>query len=133
MPWDHRPTTDAAQRVLLRLKQQFASWRGALAEYRHAHPDLVRRALFGSAVALVVMLLGTGSYVYWLSRGLPSASELGQIGEMDQATAVYDANDRIVFTIFKEQRIEVPLDRVSPSAVDAIVAIEDQRFYSHRS
>src|SRR5262249_37181731 len=54
-----------------------------------------------------------------------------RIGEMDQATAVYDAGDNLAFTIFKEQRIEVPLAQVSPSLVKAILAIEDQRFYEH--
>ena len=37
-----------------------------------------------------------------------------------------------VFTIFKEQRIEVPLARVSPHLRRAVIAIEDQRFYDHR-
>jgi penicillin-binding protein 1A len=53
------------------------------------------------------------------------------MGEMDQATAVFDASDQLAFTIYKEQRIEVPLSAVSPNLVHAIVAIEDQRFYDH--
>ena len=35
------------------------------------------------------------------------------------------------FTIFKERRIDVPLDKVSPNVVAALLAIEDQRFYDH--
>ena len=53
-------------------------------------------------------------------------------GEMDQATAVYDASDQLAFTIFKEQRIDVPLAQISPNLVKALLAIEDQRFYEHR-
>src|SRR6185295_5629945 len=52
-------------------------------------------------------------------------------GEMDQATAVFDASDRLVFTIFQEQRIEVPLSEISPNLVRALIDIEDQRFYEH--
>lgn len=64
--------------------------------------------------------------------GLPDEAAIGRMGEMDQATAVYDAGDRLVFTIYKERRMEVPLDRVSPNLVQAMLAIEDQRFYQHR-
>jgi 1A family penicillin-binding protein len=51
---------------------------------------------------------------------------------MNQATAVFDAEDRLAFTIFKEQRIEVTLSEISPNLVRAILAVEDQRFYDHR-
>src|SRR5262249_18202627 len=43
----------------------------------------------------------------------------------------YDAADSLAFTIFKEQRIEIPLSQVSPNLVRALIAIEDQRFYEH--
>ena len=44
---------------------------------------------------------------------------------------IYDAHDVPVFTIFKEQRIEVPLEQMSPNLVKAVVSVEDQRFYEH--
>ena len=48
-----------------------------------------------------------------------------------QASIVFDRNDRPVFTFFRERRTDVPLDRVSPHMIDAVLAIEDRRFYSH--
>ena len=51
---------------------------------------------------------------------------------MAQSTTLFDAHDRPVFTIYKEQRIEVPLNRISPHLVRALVSMEDQRFYEHR-
>jgi len=53
------------------------------------------------------------------------------LGDMARATIIYDANDAPVFTIFKEQRIEVSLDRISPNLIKAVLSIEDQRFYDH--
>ena len=50
---------------------------------------------------------------------------------MAQATTLYDVHGRTAFTIYKEQRIPVSLDRVSPHLVQAILAVEDQRFYEH--
>ena len=54
------------------------------------------------------------------------------MGNMAQATVLYDVADRPVFTIFKEQRIEVPLAQMSPNLVDAVLSVEDQRFFQHR-
>jgi len=71
----------------------------------------------------------------WLSydilSDLPGAKELRGLGDMARATTVYDAHDVPVFTFYKEQRMEVPLDRMSPNLVKAVLAIEDQRFYDH--
>jgi penicillin-binding protein 1A len=67
----------------------------------------------------------------WLIATMPDAEAIRRIGEMDQATTVFDRRDRLAFTIFKEQRIEVPLRQMSPHLVKAIVAVEDQRFYDH--
>lgn len=50
---------------------------------------------------------------------------------MAQATTIFDARDQPVFTIFKEQRIEVPFERISPNLIKAVVSVEDQRFYDH--
>jgi 1A family penicillin-binding protein len=47
------------------------------------------------------------------------------------ATAVFDDKDQLAFTIFKEQRIEVPLAEISPNLIHALIAVEDQRFYDH--
>ncbi len=96
------------------------------------NPRLVPALAIGSgAAALLVLVLAIGLFISILS-GLPDEAAIGRMGEMDQATAVYDASDSLVFTIFKERRIDVPLDKVSPNVVKALLAIEDQRFYDHK-
>ena len=70
-------------------------------------------------------------FCYDLVAGLPGAKEIHDLGDMAQATTIFDARDQPVFTIFKEQRIEVPLDRMSPELVKAVISVEDQRFYDH--
>jgi penicillin-binding protein 1A len=59
------------------------------------------------------------------------ASTLADIAARPQATIVFDRHGRPAFTFFIEQRIEVPLDQVSRHMVEAILAVEDQRFFSH--
>jgi len=102
-------------------------WRLAL---RHQ-----RRLVTGIALALsltVAVILGSGVWLLASVRsGLPGKDEIGRIGEMAEATLVYDGKDQLAFTIYNEQRIDVPLTAVSPNLVQAIIAVEDQRFYSH--
>jgi 1A family penicillin-binding protein len=48
-----------------------------------------------------------------------------------ESTLIYDRNDAPISAIFDEHRIGVPLSKVSRHLVDAVVAIEDKRFWSH--
>jgi 1A family penicillin-binding protein len=69
----------------------------------------------------------------WRMTGeLSHAASLAEIGIHPQSTVVYDRQNRQVFSFFVEQRVDVPLDRVSPHMIDALLAVEDRRFYSHR-
>src|SRR4051812_11091420 len=84
---------------------------------------------------MALVLFGTAGGAAWLCydliAGLPGAKEIHGLGDMAQATTIMDARDRPVFTIFKEQRIEVPLEKVSPELIKAVVSVEDQRFFDH--
>jgi len=92
---------------------------------------LVHRILLGATLTVTAVFVAFIWFVANLRQGLPGPEALGHIGEMDQATAVYDAADRLAFTIFKEQRIDVPVDQMSPHLIKAVIAIEDQQFYEH--
>ena len=90
---------------------------------------VMHRRPIAAAVGVVCLLFVAGLWA--LTSGLPGREELRTLGEMPQATTLYDVHNRPVFTIFKEYRIEVPLAKVSPHLRRAIVAFEDQRFASH--
>jgi penicillin-binding protein 1A len=95
-----------------------------------------RRLFVGLLVVLSVMMWGVaGASAWWIKQvvtGLPNTHDVREIAAMAQATTLYDVNGRPAFTIYKEQRIPISLDRVSPHLVRAILAVEDQRFYEHR-
>lgn len=89
-----------------------------------------------AAAAVLCLLQGgaIGAAQWGLARlvgGLPSIADVRRMGEMAQATVFYDVADQPAFTIFEERRFEVALADVSPHLVDALIAIEDQRFRSH--
>jgi 1A family penicillin-binding protein len=94
------------------------------------------RRLFGAALISLALLIwaviGAGVWVVVaVAHGLPDDNSLRGIGSMARATTVFDASDAPAFTIFKEQRTEVPLSQVSPHLIAAILAVEDQRFFDH--
>jgi 1A family penicillin-binding protein len=94
-----------------------------------------RRLFTAAIVVLSVSMWGAVGAAAWVTgeilTGLPGGDALRGVSTMAQATTLLDVHGRPAFTIYREHRIEVPLDRVSPHLVRAILAIEDQRFYDH--
>ena len=85
--------------------------------------------------ALAVVSFFTAGVAAWFSyditAGLPKRDAISGLGDMAQSTTLFDAHDRPAFTIFKEQRIEIPLAKMSPNLIKAVISVEDQRFYDH--
>jgi 1A family penicillin-binding protein len=103
-------------------------------EWLHAkreHPRLVIGVVTAFALAAVLSVGGAAWFMKGLREGLPDRGAIERMGVMDQATSVFDDKDQLAFTVFKEQRIDVPLSDISPNLVRALLAIEDQRFYDH--
>ena len=78
--------------------------------------------------ALGVVALRTA---WRVSHELNHAATIAEIGAHPQATVVLDRQNRQVFSFYVEQRVDVPLDRVTPRMIDALLAVEDRRFFSH--
>ena len=96
----------------------------------------VRGRLLGAAVVTAsVILWGAGALslrAAWLmTTELARATPLATIGSHPQTTVVYDRYEKPAFYFYVEQRIDVPLERVSPRMIDALLAVEDRRFFSH--
>jgi 1A family penicillin-binding protein len=73
----------------------------------------------------------TVRFAVLVAAELDLANELSRLTPRPQATVVMDRRGKPAFSFYTEQRIDVPLDQVSPHMVDAIVAVEDRRFYAH--
>jgi 1A family penicillin-binding protein len=93
------------------------------------------RVLITVVAMLAAVVFAAGGWAAWfsyeLTAGLPNRRALSAIGDMAQATTILDAADKPAFTIFKEQRIEVPIGKISPNMIKAVVSVEDQRFFEH--
>jgi 1A family penicillin-binding protein len=83
------------------------------------------------ATSMVLLVATAGWFLYQVIAGLPGRDQLRELAETAEGTMVFDARDRPVFFIPTQYRVEVELARMSPHLRDAVVAVEDSRFYEH--
>src|SRR4051812_47456385 len=84
-------------------------------------PRIFTSAIVAIAVILLAGAAGSVWFAYDITAGLPDRTAIRGLGDMAQATTILDARDMPVFTIFKEQRIEVPIKDISPNLIKAVV------------
>ncbi len=90
----------------------------------------VRRILWGAAALFAVAVVGTVAGLNWLARDLPPIDTLRTI-DPSVKTVIYAANGDVLREFFTENRTIVPLDRIPPVLQQAVIAVEDKRFYKH--
>ncbi|PKQ09984.1 MAG: hypothetical protein CVT69_02070, partial [Actinobacteria bacterium HGW-Actinobacteria-9] len=92
-----------------------------------------RLAAVLAALLIIVMTAGVASgyaiFESWLEE-LPDY-ESPEAFEVAQATKVYSADGVLLARLYLENRTVVPLSKISTDLADAIVAVEDERFYEH--
>lgn len=85
------------------------------------------KTLFALAFAVVGVLMGV---LYAQLQELPDITNLNEF-KPSQATKIYDMNGELVSQLWLEQRTIVPLEKIPVTLQNAVIAIEDQRFYEH--
>src|ERR687885_119662 len=86
-----------------------------------------------AAILGIVILFAAFSYTYkTLAQNMPQLDDYAST-ELAQTSVVYDANGNVVDQLYGVQnRFVVSLDNIDPTLQDAVIAIEDHRFYEHR-
>ena len=85
-----------------------------------------------AAVAGAALLVATVAFVYWMYSRDPNLPDYRKLSDYQpkQVTQILDANDRRIGEI-GEKRTFVPYKDIPPIVVDAFVAAEDNRFWTH--
>ena len=94
-------------------------------------PGVIVTAVLAVAMTSWYAVARTALLAHGVFAELARMKPLAELAPRPQATIVYDKDGKRAFTFFTEQRINVPLAHVSPYMIDAIIAVEDQRFFSH--
>lgn len=69
----------------------------------------------------------------FFSLSAAGCSIFPQLPEPEVATAskVLDVNGRVIRTLFRENRVQVPIEQIPPLTRKAFIAVEDARFFKH--
>src|SRR5216110_568562 len=85
----------------------------------------------GIVAAFVVFL---AVYISILASDLNSQAatfDLSKLEQMESASVILDRNDKIFGQIYVENRETVPYEQLPRDLVNAVVAVEDNKFYQH--
>ena len=85
-----------------------------------------------ASVILCVAAVGGGMIYLYASSAteLPNLEDYTQIA-MPQDSTIYDKDRNIIGVLSTIERTPVTFAQISPTLVDAVVSIEDERFYNH--
>jgi penicillin-binding protein 1A len=81
-----------------------------------------------------VLISGFVIYLSILASHLKSQAatfDLSKLEQMESASVILDRNDKIFGQIYVENRETVPYDQLPRDLVNAVVAVEDAKFYQH--
>jgi len=93
-------------------------------------PGRKKKLLIGGLSALLFLIVLVVGYTLYLMQGLPSIQEL-ENPQTAIASVVKSRDGAVLDRYYTENRTYVPIERISPNIVNALVATEDHRFYNH--
>lgn len=97
---------------------------------REEKSKLLRYILLALGAFAVLVLVAGGVGAYIVLKDLPDIGDLDK--DLAVSTVIQDRNGNELYKLFKdENRIYVPLNQVSKNFLQAILAAEDRKFYSH--
>ena len=118
------------------------TYAGAMADrFRGRRPHIVRLLVTFVAVSAVGGVLGAGVIIpaIAMTGGLSTEgvslfnalpADLGD-RSLSEATTILYSDNSVMATVYDQNRIVVSYDQIAPVMRDAIISIEDYRFYSH--
>src|SRR5437763_404749 len=102
--------------------------------YRFRPPWYARPQFCVPLGIAAVLFIGFAVYVSILASDLKSQAatfDLSKLEQMESASLILDRNDKIFGQIYVENRETVPYDQLPRDLVNAVVAVEDAKFYQH--
>lgn len=90
-----------------------------------------RKKLFRWAgIAAGILIIGLTGFTIYLFQGLPSVQDL-ENPQTAVASELVSRDGVVLDRYYTENRTYVPIEQISPHVVDALIATEDHRFYTH--
>jgi len=102
--------------------------------YRFRPPWYSRPQFYIPVGIVVVLAVAVAVYIAILASDLNSQAatfDLSKLEQMESASVILDRNGKIFGQIYVENRETVPYDQLPRDLVNAVVAVEDAKFYQH--
>src|SRR5437016_12095285 len=102
--------------------------------YRFRPPWYARPQFCVPLGIAAVLFIGFAVYVSILASDLKNQAatfDLSKLEQMESASLILDRNDKIFGQIYVENRETVPYEQLPRDLVNAVVAVEDNKFYQH--
>ena len=82
---------------------------------------------------IIITSSALGLYLYNLSKSLPDVDSLNTYIPYE-TTKIYANNGKVILAELhrEENRVQIPLKQISPQLKEAVIALEDTAFYTHK-
>jgi len=102
--------------------------------YRFRPPWYSKPWFYISTGVLAVFAGGLAAYIFSLVADLKAQAttfDLDKLEQMESASVILDRKGKIFGQIYVENRETVPYDQLPRDLINAVVAVEDAKFYQH--
>ncbi len=90
--------------------------------------SLIKPTLIGAWILLIILFVW---FQIQIKSKLPDITQIKDI-TFSQATVITDRNDKVLYKLFAENRDYVAYSGIDKNMINAIIAVEDQRYREHR-
>ncbi|MEY2549995.1 MAG: penicillin-binding protein, partial [Verrucomicrobiota bacterium] len=98
-------------------------------------PRWYKRPKFYVPIGIVLVGLLSGAIYFWYLVSVLTVEagtfDLSKLEQMESASVILDRNDKIFGQIYVENRETVPYEQLPRDLINAVVAVEDNKFYQH--
>ncbi len=102
--------------------------------YRFRPPWYTRPVVYVPAASIALLLITLAVYFSFLASDLKARAatfDLNKLEQMESASVILDRNDKIFGQIYVENRETIPYEHLPRDLINAVVAVEDSKFYQH--
>ena len=86
--------------------------------------------IFSFIAAALLFIFGAAGFVYYVVSGIPPVYELEEYSP-SLTSKVYDKNGNLIYEFSVEKRQLVPLEDIPVDIQNAVISMEDRRFFYH--
>ena len=91
-----------------------------------------KKLAFIGSILGVIGIIGMSGLVFFLAKGLPDVTSINTYIPAE-TTKIYSEDGVILAELHEEEnRILIPIEKISPNLIKTVIALEDTDFYEHR-